>query len=445
MIFEMLEGIRRRLRLESVLESKSHNTTRHALLLGVGVFLFLIAIYLYKPEYRLLGGSTDTWPNELLPVSILREGDLDFDEFPEFTGWPDLITAFTVADGHVRSAYPIIPGLLNIPVYWIASTSDVDLMKHRQLLSLITASLLTALSGPFMFLILRRRASNITAAAFSVFYGIGTTAWGVASRAIWQHAPSLLFLSAALWLSEKHRTSARTGAAFLLGLAVITRPTNLILASGILLFVLAARSSRLLVISAFVVPIAGQLWYSVVIFHSPIEGFYPILSAGNYTFRASLSNGLAGILLSPSRGLLIFTPLFLFGLMELVYEIRHRNFNRIEPYLAISALVYLIVYGRWTTWWAGHSFGYRYLTELIPLLVLFTLLAWERTLKHSRIGVISFFMLAAVSIYVNALGGLLYPCGFNETLLDFIDVDSLWQVSGSEIDLCTQRLLHQMR
>ena len=89
----------------------------------------------------------------MLPVSVLREGDLDFDEF---IAGGDLPYPYRRVNGRVVSAYPIVAGLLNVPVYAVGNLLGSDVMARRHTLSLITASLLCAGASLFMYFALLR-------------------------------------------------------------------------------------------------------------------------------------------------------------------------------------------------------------------------------------------------------------------------------------------------
>src|SRR5437868_4969911 len=81
-------------------------------LVAAGLFGLTLAVFLLNFRYN---GSYDTLPNELLPISILREHDLDFDEFVDPAATERL--PFEQIGGHYVSDYPILPGLLNLPAY----------------------------------------------------------------------------------------------------------------------------------------------------------------------------------------------------------------------------------------------------------------------------------------------------------------------------------------
>lgn len=115
---------------------------------AVLVFAIPLAVYLAGLRYV---GSGDTEPAELLPISLLTEGNLDFNEF---VPGPDVPYAYVRIGGRVVSSYPIMAGLLNVPVYATARVFGVDLYSQRFRLSMITASVICAFSVLFLFLAL---------------------------------------------------------------------------------------------------------------------------------------------------------------------------------------------------------------------------------------------------------------------------------------------------
>src|SRR5262245_43810900 len=81
-----------------------------ALALAGGCFV------IYLSNLRLMG-AWDSIPARMLPISILREGNLDLDEFPwlrRLEPTPYFLAA--TSRGHVRSRYPIAVPLLAAPL-----------------------------------------------------------------------------------------------------------------------------------------------------------------------------------------------------------------------------------------------------------------------------------------------------------------------------------------
>jgi hypothetical protein len=85
-------------------------------------------------------------------------------------------------------------------------------------------------------------------------------------------------------------------------------------------------------------------------------------------------------------------------------------------------------------WWDGECFGYRLLTEMVPVWIFLLALSWERWIIHSRTGVICFATLATLSVYIHFLGGVYYPSGWN-TSPRSIDEDPgrAWDYRDTEI------------
>jgi hypothetical protein len=149
---------------------------------------------------------------------------------------------------------------------------------------------------------------------------------------------------------------------------------------------------------------------------------------------------LAGLLVSPNRGLLVFSPIFIFSIVYAAHLVRPRGGPPLLHYLIWSSVVLTAVYALWADWPGGHTYGYRFLIELVPGLTLLLAAAWPRLIEprpYLRVG----FMLALLaSVYVHGLGADASPCGFDIDP-DNIDMhhERLWDVADGEIARCTQR------
>jgi hypothetical protein len=147
-----------------------------------------------------------------------------------------------------------------------------------------------------------------------------------------------------------------------------------------------------------------------------------------------------GLLFNPNRGLLVFSPIFIFSLAYGAYLLRGRPVDPLLRYLIWSALAIFGLYTLWQDWAAGHSYGYRYLLELVPALTLLLAACWERVIV-TRAYLRALFLVAMLgSVYVHGLGASAAPCGFDVDP-DNIDFDRprLWDVSDGEIARCTAK------
>jgi hypothetical protein len=409
---------------------------RHRALAGFATFAIPLTVYLLGFRYV---GSGDTRPAELLPIALLRGRGFDLSELVDpaekYPYW------YRRIGGRIVSSYPVLPGLLNTPVFVAADLAGVDLYEQRLKLSMISASLISALSVFFMYLCLERLCARRRSAIFlAMVYAFGTCVWSVTSRGMWQHGPSLLFLAAALalLLRESPRTAAWSG--LLLGLAVVCRPPNIVLVAPLVLFVLLRRRGADPLFAALAaIPFLLHAVYAAAYLGSPFATGYWNAFPEVANFRGNPLVGLAGLLVGPSRGLFVFSPIFLFAALGAVISLRDKRRWPIAPFLAAGTVLLVLLYSRWTTWWGGHTFGYRYLIETLPGLMIFVAIAWEERVTHSRALGTAFALCLTWSLGVHALGAYFQPSGFNQKMDENPSV--LWSLRTSEIAMSTRKAL----
>jgi hypothetical protein len=125
-----------------------------------------------------------------------------------------------------------------------------------------------------------------------------------------------------------------------------------------------------------------------------------------------LAAGARLLLVSPSRGLLIYSPflaLGFFGAVQAWRDVRYRSLR----FLTIAVLALWLPAFLWFDWWGGWSYGYRPIVDSTPLLVLVCLPALEFVLERRPL--VAIFVVARIwSVFVQALGALAYtPWGWN--------------------------------
>jgi len=374
----------------------------------IALFLFALSlfVYLYNYRYRIWGAGGDTTSAELLPLALERNHSLYFDGFEE-------MGTFWRVKGHLISSYPIVPGFFNIPAYAIARWRGVPL---DSMLSMISASIVTATSVAFFFLALSNLvARRSTAIADTVVYAFAPTAFSVAARGMWQHGPSLLFFTIGLWMLTRGDARSVALSGLFLGFAVFNRPVNVLIAAPLAVYVLwRHRRTFLPFCAAAAVPAALMAWYSIHYWGTVTTlGQYP---SGRW-FLGRAGPGLAGLLVSPARGLLVFTPLFVFSFIAMVAT--------------------MLLYSKWYSWWGGNSFSYRLLAELVPLAI-FLAVGWERFYRDRRFLYPLLGIAAVASLYIHFLGAYYAPCGPD-------DQKRLWSWTGGELARCSEKFTGRIR
>lgn len=246
--------------------------------------------------------------------------------------------------------------------------------------------------------------------------GLGTTIWSTAALTMWQHGLAVLLLGGAflMVLRIMRRGDDVVGmlpawCGFLLGLAYWSRPTTVVLTAG-LLTMLALRSVRL---AATALVGACVAWLIVAALNLYLLGVVvpPYFAGSRLRPGWNVFEVVAANLVSPARGLLVFSP-FLVLLSLLFLPGRNARFGRTEHRVVLPALasccVYLVAISSFPHWWAGHSFGPRLLTELAVLIGPLTLLAvygrQVRTPVRRFVSLVVAPALIAISIVIHGLG-----------------------------------------
>lgn len=343
----------------------------------VGALTF--AVYL-SPLREVRSG--DTIPARLLPFTLLRDGDLDLDEFPWLrVAEPQPYFLRAMPDGHWRSKYPLATPLLVTPlavpfVWWAAAHGIGDDDARFRLLTVVfervASAALGAVAVALILLAARQIAPLRWAVAAAAVAAFGTSLWPH-SLALWQHPLTALAIAgSALALLRPPTPRRALWAGILAGVAVAARPTAIMLLPILALF--GWRERR------------AQVWWLV----GPMLAGALAVAALNMVIAGRASGGYAfflpvpalapalGLLLSPSRGLFIYTPLAVLALDAF----RRGTRPVVLRYFALMLPIYVAVFSGSTSWWAGWSYGPRFFTDIVPLLTLGALPAARRAWEH---------------------------------------------------------------
>jgi hypothetical protein len=363
-----------------------------------GLLLFVLAFANLNDIW-----SPDVIPNALLPFTLIREGDVDYDEYvfrpipetPSRTQEVDRLDSeayFFRACGastavvppraprskggppapgpndHVCSVFPPGMGLLALPFFLPAILAGLPALDLGLLLRVghVAAAFYETIAALLLWATLRRLVSDRAALGLVLLYFLGTSVRTVASQALWQHPGVHLAVTAALFLVLHERwISLRREflAGMLLGLGGVIRQTTAIAALGT-----AGPRVRetLITLAGAALGVLPLLVFNWLAFGSPFEQGY-----GVKPFDTNPLEGTFGLLFSPSRGLFVYEPWALLGLGGL--GMARLAKGRIAERLGTMTLVwmlFLIVYSTYAEWWGGRVFGPRFLDDLAPVLIL---------------------------------------------------------------------------
>ncbi len=381
--------------------------------LRASVLIGLCCLLVYNANRRAISAG-DCYPARYLPFAIWHHQTVLLDPIAPLTAQGRGDTAFwmvPVPSGHTISLYPVVLPVLIAPLYLPAvgylrlqGWTDARLDHIARVMEKLSASLIAALSASLLYLLLRRRVAARIALLLTLAYAFGTTTWVISSQALWQHGMAQLLVIGALLLLTGPCTVPRVLAAGLLcGLIAANRPPDAILAAALGAYGLfwAGRRAALLAVGA-ALPIGLVLLYNLGV-AGHLAGGYGLMGKAAF-FEHDLLSGLGGLLFSPTRGLFVFSPFLLF----LVLVWRHLPDGRGERVLilamSVGVVLQILLYAM-TDWRAGISWGPRYLTDLLPMLM-WMLAPVVASLRG--LGRMCFLLAVGVAVAIQAIGAFWY-------------------------------------
>ena len=205
------------------------------------------------------------------------------------------------------------------------------------------------------------------AAALALGVALASPVLSTASRALWSHtwATFLLTLGLAVVVRSERDGAPPPGTllGILLSAAVLVRPAaavHAIVMAGYV-FLRHRRSSWRLAATGVAGALVGLAW-SWQTRGAVLPSYYQ----GRRLTAAQLPEALAGHLLSPSRGLLVFCPLVLLAVWLAVRHAREAEGRRLLALSLVAMVFHLLLVSTVRRWWGGFGYGPRLLTELVP-------------------------------------------------------------------------------
>ncbi len=325
--------------------------------------------------------------------------------------------------GKTLTKYPVGQAISYLPFYLAAdiyaSHTDkypADGFSYPYQLMMVVAGLFYSLLGLIlMFLLLTRFFTDKIAALTLLIITMGTNYfWMAAYNGTLIHNVQLVWITAFLIFTIKWHDQQKKKYAFLLGilygLAVITRPTAILLillpvfwqtrslsqAKEKIIHICKKQYTHLILLFAgFMLLAFWQMlywkyasgsWISYT-YQNPGEGFelhWPYTLKFLFSFR---------------KGWLIYTPVMIFALIG-IYTLKKNRRDLFLPILIFS-VAYIWLMSSWSCWWYAASFSQRSLIQAYPVfaLALGSFLIFIQNKKIKIPALILIFLFSAVNLF----------------------------------------------
>ena len=361
--------------------------------MAVALFVLALAVYRLVTVPELYNRSD---PLLIVPttLSILHDGDLDLSEYgdeidPAFHG-------VLFLDGRPYNRYPIGASLVILPLVLVADRvlppSPMP-MAHALAIAAIVAKVLAAASVALLFVLLVELTGRRSLAlALALVFAFATVHFSIHAGGLFTHNVVIPLLLIALCLLVQRDVGVVAASAVPLAAAFATRPTCAPVIALLAVHVARHRRHAFPAFALLGTAIAALfVGWSLWMYGMPLPPYYVsydhtapyVMSVGRF------AQGLIGHLVSPNRGVFVFTPILIFSVWGMARALRSRT-----PDTALDRTLALAVLAHWIMisvlarkWWAGWSFGPRHVVEIFPLLVVLlvpAIDAWRASSRRTR-------------------------------------------------------------
>jgi hypothetical protein len=396
-------------------------------LAGALVFLISLTIYWFSPVHQV----TDSNYSMLLTQGLIEHQSFALDRF----NIPRLEPVYhdhTWKNGSIRQLeligdhfyYYMPPGSSVLSVPYVAllnqfgvSAKNPDGSYNAQgelRIETSLAAILVALVALTFFLTARLLLPTGWSVVIALGAAVGTQLWSTSSRALWADTWGIFLLSIVVYLLlaaelGKRRLNPEL-LATMLSWMYFVRPTYAVMIVAISIYVFIAHRDLFLRYA-----ITGGVWllafigYSWFHYHALLPTYFRVNRRVGFAYFWA---ALAGNLVSPSRGLLIYVPIVL---LVVYLAVRYRKTVESRRLLLLAGgviLTFLVVISGFDPWWAGASYGPRYTAPLIPWFVLLAVLAVSAMRAamlsgfSKRLLAVTAGLLLVLSVSINAIGAI---------------------------------------
>ena len=424
---------------------------------AVPVLAVMLVVFCVDVASPVIASGDSVW-SVFGAQSLLQQGNLDLDEYMDVMAAKNFYWVDQVGD-HYYSRFPIGPQLLSVPFVWVTdhamqiafaispaleqrliASASVP-MEHVTVttiywrVELLIASCITAIAAAFVFMTARLRASTAKSLIVAFVFAFCTSAWSSASRSMGQHVCSMMVLSIALYLICLGKSKPRmvAYAALPLAFSYVIRPTNALPILFLTMHVLLAHRKEFVRFALWSLPVSLPFFaYNLSIYDSILPPYYSAgkqLGSNPHVIEAAM-----GTLISPARGLLTYTPILLYAVYGFARTVRRGEATSLDYSIALTLIAHWAALTSFGDWWGGHSFGPRYWSDLLPLMVYYLVPALDGVEglpgKKRTSARVAFVCLLGISCFIHARGATsLAPWAWNREPTNINDTPwRLWDV-----------------
>jgi hypothetical protein len=445
------------------------------------ILLFVFSLLVYLANGATIS-SGDTAPNTLLAFNLLENHTLHLDAFREsYLSTVSYGKGYFFAEannGHLTSAYPIGTAIVTFPLYVIfyvylklteylslpIDLTSVSFEVHRLFFEKLAGSITTAFTVSIFYLSLRLKFKRGLSLVTTFIFAFATNTWMTSSQGLWQHGISNLALVSTIFCllranraTKHHRNKWLILAGIACGLLPGIRPTSAVYTIAAIIYSVFTYGWQAIFLLWGLITAVPSIVWNLYYFNNLVGGYSSshFFSESPYSFNNFIESSL-GTLISPGRGLLIFSPIVVYSVLG-AYQLCQRKYNQDDKLIAcmsVAGFILLFSYFFYHFWWAGHSYGPRFMTDILPifcyLISYYLENVFPRLLPNYKIisfHLFVFITLGLFSTLVQLSGAFGYNVGAFWNAIP-LNVDlyhhRLWDIKDSQIERNMRALLNKI-
>ena len=426
----------------------------HLFIFTISFLIYFFSwLFFYKTGINSLPmQSEDILPSVFTSISIIKDGTIYVDNYYQMMiskyPQPDdsSLTHFylrKIGENYI-TAFPLMSSVISLPItyFYLLFDSSVS-WESVYFISHLSGSFIVALSSALVFYIFYNllKSSLKKSLLLTFIFSFCTINLPLISQGLWQHGTVQLFGLLAVIFYLKNNP-------FLLylsvGLGVLSRPTfGLVL---VILSIFLLINKRKIIYPDFDFKYWGLAFVGLIIpvvfFFFYNQVFYQSLSNQGYasqlddSWQGNFPESFIGMFLSPSKGILIYSPILIFSLIGFYYGYKKHELVKISFWIV---LIHCLVLSKWKHWYGGYGYGYRMVSDVIPFFIFpiwFMLETHFEKIKKIVFGLIllSFLIQFSGLIFFDSIWHNAYDTGFKNT-------SWLWSIENSEAVFNIRRVL----
>ncbi len=453
--------------------------------------IFLVCVGVYLANGNTIS-NRDTFPNTMLAFNWFFNHQPHFDAFRDNYLFNKPVWFFTESfSGHLTSVYPIGVAIVTFPFYAIFSvmiwlngvthdsflhigTASSDITRAifaptRLLFEKLAATLITSISVVMFYISTNLKFNKSICLILTFVYAFATQVWITSSQALWQQsAANVIVCGILLCLLKANRTQGKSRKFLLFitgiccGLLISIRPTDMLFAIAAIIYSILTYRRESLFLFLGLPSVSLSVGWNLYYFGTFLLGGYSA-QTNLYSFTANqFVRSFLGLLVSPSSGFFIFSPVMLFAIPGAfqVFKLRSERDEKLLLCLTIAGVALFINYCFFSVWWGGWTYGSRFMVDSLSIfcfLIGYPLTthlrkASEGKKKLFNYAFVSFLTLILISTSVEIVGAFTLATGDSNwfTIPEIIDtktrtgIGRLWSFRDSPIERSARTLLHRL-